>query len=191
LEHRRQSTSKSSSNMSNPGNTTNDNFNFNSWHPSLTVSTSRVDILFIALLSYYVSCTLFINYEHKVDMYPYGLVVMSDCQRDLRLELSRWTNHGMSWVGQHVSWLVMRRCEARRRWSTTRWRSSRDMPCRWTGSGEGRTWGLDRGIRRPDDLPRWLRMKTERKYPKPTAFVFYIMIPFSDIKNCQFQLVSQ
>jgi hypothetical protein len=28
-----------------------------------------------------------------------------------------------------------------------------------------------------------LRMKTERKYPKPTAFVFYIMIPFSNIKK--------
>jgi hypothetical protein len=36
-----------------------------------------------------------------------------------------------------------------------------------------------------------LRMKTERKYPKPTVFVFYIMIPFLNIKNYQFQLVSQ
>jgi hypothetical protein len=35
------------------------------------------------------------------------------------------------------------------------------------------------------------RMKTERKYPEPTVFVFYIMIPFLNIKNCQFQLVSQ
>jgi hypothetical protein len=36
-----------------------------------------------------------------------------------------------------------------------------------------------------------LRMKTERKYPEPTVFVFYIMIPFLNIKNYQFQLVSQ
>jgi hypothetical protein len=36
-----------------------------------------------------------------------------------------------------------------------------------------------------------VRMKTERKYPEPTVFVFYIMIPFLNIKNCQFQLVSQ
>jgi hypothetical protein len=36
-----------------------------------------------------------------------------------------------------------------------------------------------------------LRMKTEWKYPEPTVFVFYIMISFLNIKNCQFQLVSQ
>jgi hypothetical protein len=33
--------------------------------------------------------------------------------------------------------------EASRIWR----RSSRDVPCRWTGSGEGRTWGLDWGIK--------------------------------------------
>jgi hypothetical protein len=43
----------------------------------------------------------------------------------------------------------------------------------------------------PCDVGSWLRMKTERKYPEPTVFVFYIMIPFLNIKNCQFQLVSQ
>ena len=32
-------------------------------------------------------------------------------------------------IVQHVSWLVVRRCGARRRWSTARWRSSRDVPC--------------------------------------------------------------
>jgi hypothetical protein len=36
-----------------------------------------------------------------------------------------------------------------------------------------------------------LRLKTEQKYFEPTAFVFYIMVPFSNMKNCQFQLVLQ
>jgi hypothetical protein len=31
-----------------------------------------------------------------------------------------------------------------------------------------------------------LRMKIERKYPELSDFVFYIMVPFSNIKNCQF-----
>jgi hypothetical protein len=57
---------------------------------------------------------------------------------------------------QHVSWLVVRRCGARRWWSTTRWRSRRDVPCRWTGSGEGRTSGLDRRTRRLGDQLWWL-----------------------------------
>jgi hypothetical protein len=34
-------------------------------------------------------------------------------------------------------------------------------------------------------------MKTERRYSELTAFVFYIMILFSNMKNCEFQLVSQ
>jgi hypothetical protein len=50
----------------------------------------------------------------------------------------------------HVSWPMVRRCGAQRRWSTARWRSSRDMPCRWTGSSEGQMWGLDRGTRNRD-----------------------------------------
>jgi hypothetical protein len=42
-----------------------------------------------------------------------------------------------------------------------------------------------------DDSPTSpLRMKTEHKYSKLTASVFYIIIPFSNMKNCQFQLVS-
>jgi hypothetical protein len=54
------------------------------------------------------------------------------------------------------------RCGVRRWWSTARWRSSRDVPCWWTGSGEGRTWGLDRGTRRPGGQPRWLTSGTSR-----------------------------
>jgi hypothetical protein len=30
----------------------------------------------------------------------------------------------------------------------------------------------------------FVRMKTERKYPEPTVFIFYIMILFLNIKNC-------
>jgi hypothetical protein len=36
-----------------------------------------------------------------------------------------------------------------------------------------------------------VRMKTEQRYSKLTVFVLYIMILFSNMKNCQFQLVSQ
>jgi hypothetical protein len=39
--------------------------------------------------------------------------------------------------------------------------------------------------------PSYGGMKTEQKYSELTVFVFYIMIPFSNMKNCQFQLVSQ
>jgi hypothetical protein len=86
--------------------------------------------------------------------------VMSDCQHDPWPRLSLWPNHGVSWVVRHVSWLVVYRCGARRWWSTARWRSSRGVPCWWTGSGEGRTWGLDRGIRRPGDQSWWLTSGT-------------------------------
>jgi len=61
---------------------------------------------------------------------------------------------------QHVSWLVVCRCGARRRWSTTRRRSSRDVPHPWTWSGEGWTWGLDWRTRRPGDQPWWLTSRT-------------------------------
>jgi hypothetical protein len=44
--------------------------------------------------------------KHKVDMRPFGSVVISDCQRDLCLGLSHGTNHSVSWVVQHISWLV-------------------------------------------------------------------------------------
>jgi hypothetical protein len=56
--------------------------------------------------------------------------------------------------------LLLCRCRTRRRWLTARWRSSRDVPCRWTGSGEGRTWGLDWGTRRRGDQLRWLTSRT-------------------------------
>jgi len=87
-------------------------------------------------------------------MCPVVRFVMSDCQRDPRPRLSWWLTIGMSWVVRHISWLVVCRCGAQRQWS------SRDMPCRWTWSGEGRTWGLDRGTRRPGDQPRWLTSRT-------------------------------
>jgi hypothetical protein len=32
--------------------------------------------------------------------------------------------------------------------------------CRWTGSGEGRIRGLDRGTKRPGDQLRWLTFRT-------------------------------
>jgi hypothetical protein len=83
--------------------------------------------------------------------------------------LSTWSTKKVEWwltlswwklCVRHVSWLVLCRCRARRRWSTAGWMSSRDVPCRWTGSGEGRMWGLDRGTRRPGDQPRWLTSET-------------------------------
>jgi hypothetical protein len=90
--------------------------------------------------------------KHKVDMCPYGsdlwwVIVNVICDLGWVWEL---------WVVQHVSWLVVRRCGTRRWWSTMRWRSSRDVPCRWTESGEGRMWDLDRRTRRPGDQARWL-----------------------------------
>ena len=60
----------------------------------------------------------------------------------------------------HGKWLVVFSCGAQRRWSTARWRSSRDVPCRWTWSGEGRTWGLDWRTRRLGDQPQWLTSGT-------------------------------
>jgi hypothetical protein len=82
--------------------------------------------------------------------------VMSDCRRDPRPRLSWWLTFGVSWVVRHVSWFVVCRCGARRWWSATRWRSSRDVPCRWTRSGEGRMWGLDWRTRRRGDQSWWL-----------------------------------
>jgi hypothetical protein len=47
------------------------------------------------------------------------------------------TNHGVSWVMRHVSWLVVCRCRAWRQWSTARWRSSRDVQVERGSGGLG------------------------------------------------------
>jgi len=91
--------------------------------------------------------------------------VVSDYQRDPRSRLSWWLTIGVSWVVRHISCLVVCRCRARRRWSTSRRRSSRDVLCRWTWSGEGLTWGLDWRTKRPGDqcwhlLPSSLKIET-------------------------------
>jgi hypothetical protein len=44
--------------------------------------------------------------EHKADSALVVRVVMNDW-RDPRLRLSLWSNHGVSWIARHVSWLVV------------------------------------------------------------------------------------
>ena len=84
------------------------------------------------------------DYKHKVDMCLCVSSLWWVIVGDDRLLLSLETNHGVSLCVQHVSWLCWCVGVEHRDGRWTWRRSSRDVPCRWTKSSEGRTWGLDR-----------------------------------------------
>jgi len=81
--------------------------------------------------------------------------VMSDCQRDSRLGLSRRTNLGMSWFVRHVSWLVEHMCGAQRRWSTMKVKVRRVCVDELEAEKD-ECWDLTEGSKKLGDQPRWL-----------------------------------
>jgi hypothetical protein len=78
-------------------------------------------------------------------MYPCGSV----CDKWLSISALGWvvwTNRGVSWVVQHVSWVVVRRCGARRRWLTTKVKVKRVRADRLRAVKDGCR-GFDQGTR--------------------------------------------
>jgi len=87
------------------------------------------------------------DYKHKVDMCLCVSSLWWVIVGDDRLLLSLETNHGVSLCVQHVFWLCWCVGVEHRDGRWTWRRSSRDVSCQWTMSGEGWTWGLDRGTK--------------------------------------------
>jgi hypothetical protein len=89
---------------------------------------------------------------------------MSDYQRDPQPRLSWWLTIGVNWIVRHVSWLMVCKCGAWRRWSMARRRSSRDCradrPGAVKGGREACTEGLEGWV---TSRGRWYPDIDERK----------------------------
>lgn len=86
--------------------------------------------------------------EHKVNICPCVSSLWRMIIGDDRLCLSLETNHSVSMHVQHVAWLCW--CLGVVHRSIDRHGESKDVLCRWSGSGEGRTCMRDQDSQKTD-----------------------------------------